>query len=72
VTLNSPLLKNYDKHGLVFGTMKNISDLVQDNLPTNPNLSLVKWGYFIPSTDGINVIQKLVENKQVKWITFLV
>ncbi|XP_011504239.1 PREDICTED: reticulon-4-interacting protein 1 homolog, mitochondrial [Ceratosolen solmsi marchali] len=65
ITLNSPLLKNYDKHGLVFGTVKSIADLLQDNIPTSTDINFVKWGYFIPSPTGINVIQNLIENKQI-------
>ena len=66
ITLNSPLLKNIDEHGLICGSMKNFADLLKYNLPINEKKSLVKWGFFAPSPTGINMIQELVERKQVK------
>lgn len=66
VTLNSPLLKNFDEHGLIFGSVKNLGDLLIHNVNSISNRqSLVKWGFFVPSPVGISTIQKLVENKQV-------
>ncbi|KAK0178199.1 hypothetical protein PV328_002173 [Microctonus aethiopoides] len=65
ITLNSPLLKNIDNHGFIFGNVKNLGDLIKNNIPINNKNGSVKWGYFIPSTTGINVLQKFVENKQI-------
>ncbi|KMQ96511.1 reticulon-4-interacting protein mitochondrial-like protein [Lasius niger] len=65
IALNSPLLKNTDQHGLVVGMAKNVQDFLKFNIPTVENKSCVKWGFFIPSQTGINVLQKLVENKEI-------
>ncbi|XP_043277624.1 reticulon-4-interacting protein 1, mitochondrial [Venturia canescens] len=65
ITLNSPLLKNVDQHGLIGGTVKNIGDLVKYNIPSRENKSSVRWGFFTPSRAGINMIQELVESGQI-------
>ncbi|KYN08499.1 Reticulon-4-interacting protein 1, mitochondrial [Cyphomyrmex costatus] len=65
ITLNSPLLKNVDHHGLVMGMAKNLEDLLKFNIIKRENKSCVKWGFFIPSQTGINVLQKLVENEEI-------
>lgn len=65
VGLNSPLLKNLDNHGLVMGMAKNLENFLKFNIPIAENKSCVKWGFFVPSQTGINVLQKLVENEQV-------
>lgn len=70
ITLNPPLLKNIDEHGLIAGTVKNIGDLVLQNIPTSQNLSqasFVKWGFIVPSPTGINMIQELVESQKVRF-----
>lgn len=59
------MLKNFDNHGLVMGMAQNLSDLLRFNIPKAENKSSVKWGFFIPSQTGINVLQKLVENEEV-------
>lgn len=65
IGLNSPLLKNTDQHGLIIGMAKNVQDFLRVNIPKGENKSCVKWGFFIPSQTGINVLQKLVENEQI-------
>jgi len=65
IALNSPMLKNFDNHGLVMGMAQNLSDLLRFNIPKAENKSSVKWGFFIPSQTGINVLQKLVENEEI-------
>lgn len=65
IALNSPLLNNFDHHGLIMGMVKNLGDLLKFNIPKAENKSCVKWGFFIPSQTGINVLQKLVENEEV-------
>lgn len=64
IALNSPLLKNIDQHGLVVGMIKNVENLLKLNIPGTENKSNVKWGFFIPSQIGINVLQNFVENKK--------
>ncbi|XP_012054771.1 PREDICTED: reticulon-4-interacting protein 1, mitochondrial [Atta cephalotes] len=65
IALNSPLLNNFDHHGLIMGMAKNLGDFLKFNIPKTENKSCVKWGFFIPSQTGINVLQKLVENEEI-------
>ena len=65
IALNSPMLNNFDHHGLILGMAKNLGDLLKFNIPKAENKSWVKWGFFIPSQTGIDVLQKLVENEEV-------
>ncbi|XP_033364575.1 reticulon-4-interacting protein 1, mitochondrial isoform X1 [Bombus vosnesenskii] len=64
ITLNSPVLKNTDQHGLIVGTVKNIGELVKYNIPIE-NKSTVKWGFFIPSAAGIKTLKEFVESGKV-------
>lgn len=66
ITLNSPMLRNIDQHGLIGGAVKNIGDLFKYNIPVKDNKSCVKWGFFAPSTTGIKMIQELVETNSIK------
>lgn len=70
ITLNSPLLKNVDENGLLFGSLKNLSTILEQNVPLNENRSFVKWGFFAPSSTGIEAIQNLVEANQVNFLHY--
>ncbi|EZA58289.1 Reticulon-4-interacting protein 1, mitochondrial [Ooceraea biroi] len=65
VGLNSPVLKNIDQHGLLVGMAKNLGDLLRLNVPQPKNASCVKWGFFVPSRTGLNVLQQLVESEKI-------
>lgn len=65
ITLNSPLLKNVDQHGLVIGMIKNVENLLKFNVPRAENKSCVKWGFFIPSRTGLNVLQNFVQDEKI-------
>ncbi|KAL6255121.1 hypothetical protein P5V15_013451 [Pogonomyrmex californicus] len=65
ITLNSPMLKNFDHHGLIVGMARNLRDILKFNIPSANNKSCVKWGFFIPSQTGIKVLQKFVENEEI-------
>ncbi|KAG7199587.1 hypothetical protein KM043_014193 [Ampulex compressa] len=65
ITLNSPLVKNIDEHGLIAGTVRNIGELVKYNVPKLDNKSLVKWGFFAPSQTGIKMLQTFVESEKI-------
>ncbi|KAF3430289.1 hypothetical protein E2986_00320 [Frieseomelitta varia] len=65
ITLNSPLLKNTDQHGLIVGTVKNIGELLKYNIPIIENKNTVKWGFFTPSETGIKTLKEFVENGKV-------
>lgn len=64
VTFKSPLLKNFDEKGLLLGGFNNLKDLLTQNITAINNKGIVKWGYFLPSKNGINYLTRLVENKK--------
>ncbi|XP_034943991.1 reticulon-4-interacting protein 1, mitochondrial [Chelonus insularis] len=67
ITLNSPLLRHVDDYGIVAGFAKNISSFLKSNVMQlkKSNKGCIKWGFFVPSSTGINMLQTLVENKQL-------
>lgn len=67
ITLSSPLLKNFDEHGIGLGLFKNILNLVESNIKTlSSNRALVKWAYFVPAPQGIEYLKNLVDSKKVR------
>ncbi|KAI4483680.1 hypothetical protein M0804_007940 [Polistes exclamans] len=65
ITLNSPLLKNIDQLGLVAGAFKNLGDIFKYNIPTSNNKGSIKWGFFVPSETGMNMLHNFVECGQI-------
>ncbi|EDV57576.2 reticulon-4-interacting protein 1 homolog, mitochondrial [Drosophila erecta] len=66
ITFSSPLLANIDKQGLGVGALKNVFDLVQTNVRSvTQRGGLVKWGFFSPAPQGIQFLQKLVEQRKL-------
>lgn len=62
VTFKSPMLKNFDAHGLIAGGFANVRDIVTNNLPVLSGDGSVKWGFFWPSQSGIYYLKELAEN----------
>ncbi|XP_034251328.1 reticulon-4-interacting protein 1 homolog, mitochondrial [Thrips palmi] len=67
ITLRSPLLKNFDEHGLVLGALKSAADLVQPNITTGAlsQGATMRWGFFMPCNAALDEIQLLVEAGKV-------
>ncbi|XP_002037679.2 reticulon-4-interacting protein 1 homolog, mitochondrial [Drosophila sechellia] len=66
ITFSSPLLANIDKQGLGVGALKNVFDLFQTNVRSvTQRGGLVKWGFFSPAPQGIQFLQKLVEQRKL-------
>ncbi|XP_014484245.1 PREDICTED: reticulon-4-interacting protein 1, mitochondrial [Dinoponera quadriceps] len=65
VTLNSPMLRNFDQYGLIMGTIQNLGDIARLNIPIAQNKGCVKWGFFVPDQTGMNVLQGLVESGRI-------
>lgn len=65
ITFKSPLLKNFDSHGLVAGGIRNARDLFASNLSSLNGNGNVKWGYFWPAQNGIQYLKTLAENRQL-------
>ncbi|XP_017047350.1 reticulon-4-interacting protein 1 homolog, mitochondrial [Drosophila ficusphila] len=66
ITFSSPLLANIDKQGLGLGALQNVFDLVQTNVKAvTQRGGLVKWGFFSPAPQGIQFLQKLVEQRKL-------
>lgn len=67
VTFSSPLLKNIDSSGLAFGLLKNVGDILETNIRSVAKQNgLVKWGFFSPAPQGIEMLKKLAEREKVK------
>ncbi|XP_045470056.1 reticulon-4-interacting protein 1 homolog, mitochondrial-like [Harmonia axyridis] len=60
ITLNSPLILNTDKYGLVGGSLKSISTLLSENIIKIKDGKMVKWGFFLPCSKGFAFISRLV------------
>lgn len=65
ITFKSPLLKNFDSHGIVSGGIRNVKDLISSNLAAMNGNGVVKWGYFWPAQSGIQYLKKLAENRKL-------
>lgn len=65
ITFKSPLLKNFDSHGLVAGGLRNARDLLTSNLTKATGNGAVKWGYFMPAQSGIHYLKKLAESQKL-------
>jgi hypothetical protein len=65
VTLNSPLLLNTDKFGLVGGLLSSANTFLKDNLKPPGEKKCVMWGFFLPSSSGFQFIHKLISNGKV-------
>lgn len=67
ITLNSPMLKNFDQHGLVLGALQNLGDIARFNVPTAQNQGCVKWAFFMADRTGIDFLQEFVKSGKVKY-----
>ncbi|KAJ8960795.1 hypothetical protein NQ318_020091 [Aromia moschata] len=66
ITLNSPLLLNTDKYGLMGGLAYSLSNLLDANFGQANNGSSVKWGFFLPSRTGFEFIDKLIRKEKIQ------
>ncbi|CAH0560425.1 unnamed protein product [Brassicogethes aeneus] len=64
ITLNSPLLVNTDKSGLLCGFAESAKSLFETNLSKGGKQW--KWGFFVPSSDGFRFINNLIQKGQIK------
>lgn len=66
ITFSSPLLMNVDKFGLSFGMMKNITHFIETNAKSlSGKGSLLKYGFFMPAQQGIELLTHLVKKNQL-------
>lgn len=65
ITFKSPLLKNFDAHGLFAGGLRNARDLISSNISAFDGNGVVKWGYFVPAKNGIHYLKKLAEQNKL-------
>lgn len=66
VTFSSPLLKTIDNSGLGIGLLRNAANLLETNVKSlSKRNGLIKWGFFVPESNGIDYLQRLVERKKV-------
>lgn len=62
VTLNSPLMLNTDKYGIVGGLALSAKDLLYPRITAGKN---VRWGFFLPLGNGFKCIDELVKTGKV-------
>ncbi|XP_018800021.1 PREDICTED: reticulon-4-interacting protein 1 homolog, mitochondrial isoform X1 [Bactrocera latifrons] len=66
ITFSSPLLKNVDKFGISFGMLKNITHFIQANMKSLSRKGfLLKYGFFMPAPQGIELLTRLVNKNQL-------
>uniref|UniRef100_W8BMU8 Reticulon-4-interacting protein 1, mitochondrial n=1 Tax=Ceratitis capitata TaxID=7213 RepID=W8BMU8_CERCA len=66
ITFSSPILKNVDNHGIGLGMIKNVTNFIETNTKSiSKKGGLVKYGFFVPAQQGIELIHRLVEKKQL-------
>lgn len=68
ITLNSPLLINTDKYGLLGGLVYSVNNLLEANLSPRNSGGSVKWGFFVPYKKGFEFINELIHSEQVSAI----
>ncbi|CAH1960537.1 unnamed protein product [Acanthoscelides obtectus] len=64
ITLNSPLLTNTDKQGLLAGLAVSARDFVKSKIDSCQKGSQVKWRFFVPSADGFKFVHDLISKKR--------
>ncbi|KAK9888820.1 hypothetical protein WA026_001043 [Henosepilachna vigintioctopunctata] len=69
ITLNSPLMLNTDKYGLLPGVLKSATTLVGDNIVILKDGKVIKWGFFLPCKKGFELINGLLTKKEIRPIT---
>uniref|UniRef100_A0A1B0BRP7 Enoyl reductase (ER) domain-containing protein n=1 Tax=Glossina palpalis gambiensis TaxID=67801 RepID=A0A1B0BRP7_9MUSC len=66
VTFSSPLLRNIDSSGVGLGLLKNFANILEANVKSLTNSKgLIKYGFFIPAPQGIELLKQLVERKKL-------
>lgn len=67
ITLQPPVLNNTDTSGIIVGSIKSALTLIKQNAKTIYGYrGLLKWGFFIPASNGIEYLQRLVENGRLR------
>lgn len=69
ITLEPPVLNDTDSSGIILGSVKSALTLIKNNVKTITGKGgFLKWGFFIPATQGIEFLRKRVENNQIRAI----
>lgn len=67
ITLNSPLLINFDANGVFLGSMQNFFSFTGSNIRTIYHCrGVLKYGYFQVAPKGIEYFNKLIEDGKIK------
>ncbi|XP_022909117.1 reticulon-4-interacting protein 1, mitochondrial [Onthophagus taurus] len=66
ITLNSPLLSNTDKYGFIGGMAVNAADVIASNFPKIFEGKTVRWGFVLPSKEGLQFIASLIQQEKLK------
>lgn len=66
ITLNSPLMRNLDQHGLMGGIACTMSDALLDTLDGLRHGLAFRWAYYLPNPKALAHITDLVERGAIK------
>lgn len=66
ITINSPLLRNFDEKGLIQGALWNILKASQDGFGTLRDGIVLRWAFYHPSYSGLKLLSQLVQKGAVK------
>lgn len=66
ITFSTPLMRNFDNHGLASGLVRNAFSLIESNLSSfSKRGALIKWAFFAPTPTAIEYLTKLTETNKV-------
>lgn len=61
LTVTSPLLKNYDLNGYLWGTVKTATDVSCDTIKGLKEGTQIRWAYFLPNGQGLHQMKIMVD-----------
>jgi len=66
VTLDSPLMKNTDKQGLLAGGAESLTQLLSANIKSAGSGNTVRWAYFSPNNKALKHLSQMLEDKTLR------
>ncbi|UXI22274.1 Single-minded-like protein 1 [Sarcoptes scabiei] len=66
ITLNPPLLRNFDQNGLVFGALKNLNDVLCDTISSSRYSISYRWGFFNENRKALEYLTMLYETNRLR------
>ncbi|KAJ8920869.1 hypothetical protein NQ315_015662 [Exocentrus adspersus] len=66
ITLNSPLLTNTDRYGVLGGLVYSLNNLLEANVGSQSAGGSVRWGFFVPCSNGFEFIDNIIKSGKIK------